>query len=130
VTFVPSHARPQPAAPPVAHAERGPCGAPVIGVHVPTVPVPSHAWHWPEQTESQQTPSTQKLLPHSLLAAHCVPFAFAHVPSLLGWLHEKPVVVHAVLQQSPETQWALWQASSPLHVLPRPSVGAQWPPLQ
>jgi len=43
----------------VSHAERAPCGVPVAGVHVPSLPVMSHASHCPSHALSQQTPSTQ-----------------------------------------------------------------------
>lgn len=43
--------------PSVAQAVRLPRGAPVVGVHVPTLPELSHAWHWPVHEELQQTPS-------------------------------------------------------------------------
>ena len=56
---LPSHA-PLHAAPLFVHGVRRPCGAPLATVvHAPTWPATSHAWHWPEQLPSQQTPSTQ-----------------------------------------------------------------------
>jgi hypothetical protein len=47
-----------PASPPW-QAARALCGVPTIGVHVPTVPAPSHASHWPVHGALQHTPSTQ-----------------------------------------------------------------------
>jgi hypothetical protein len=49
----------QASAPPSSHAERLPCGAPPIGVHVPNFVGASHASHCPAHAVSQQTPSTQ-----------------------------------------------------------------------
>jgi len=40
-------------------------GAPNTGLQAPALPGRSQAAHWPEQAESQQTPSTQELLAHS-----------------------------------------------------------------
>jgi hypothetical protein len=37
-----------------AHAVRAPCGAPTIGVHVPSVPFASHAAHCPRHAMLQQ----------------------------------------------------------------------------
>jgi hypothetical protein len=42
-----------------SHAVRAPCGAPTTGVHAPTLPETSHAWHSPPQAWLQHTPSTQ-----------------------------------------------------------------------
>ena len=49
---------------------------PVTLVHVPIDPATLHAWHWFLQSLLQHTPSTQKLLVHSLLAPQATPFAF------------------------------------------------------
>ena len=56
-----------------AHAVRDPCGVPVTGEHAPTLPLTSHASHWPEQSLSQHTPSTQKFERHWWLAVHLSP---------------------------------------------------------
>jgi hypothetical protein len=57
--FTPSHVAAQALTP--AHGWRPPCGWPPAGtvVHLPTVGMTSHAWHWPVQVVSQQKPSTQ-----------------------------------------------------------------------
>jgi hypothetical protein len=46
------------------------------GAHSPTVPTPLQVMHVPVQALWQQTPSTQKPLWQSPVAAHSVPFAF------------------------------------------------------
>ena len=55
----------------------------MIEVQVPNVPAWSQASHCPSHARSQQTPSAQKLDPHSSPLAHEVPASFAHVPFLL-----------------------------------------------
>jgi hypothetical protein len=60
--------------PSVAQAAREPCGAPELTVvQVPTLLVTSHAWHWPLQALSQQTPSTQAPEAHSPFPPQEVP---------------------------------------------------------
>jgi len=73
VVHAPPHAVDDP-----VHCERTvPWGGPdATWVHFPTLPVTSHAWHWPLQAPSQHTPSTHSLLVHSLEAAHVSPFPF------------------------------------------------------
>jgi hypothetical protein len=70
---VPSQLPPH-AVPSVAQAVRVPCGAPVVAEHVPTLPVLSHAWHWPLQAVSQQTPSTHSPEAHWFAPPHALPF--------------------------------------------------------
>jgi hypothetical protein len=55
--FVPSQKPPQALEP--RHPGRPARGAPTTLVHSPMWPTWSHAWHWPSQAVSQQTPSTQ-----------------------------------------------------------------------
>ena len=43
-------------------------------VHAPGAVARSHAWHWPVHAESQQTPSTQKPLAHSVAPPQRPPF--------------------------------------------------------
>ncbi len=64
-----------------SHAERVPCGNPVTGVHVPSLPVTLHASHWPSQALSQQAPSMQRPLAHSSFVPHVEPFRFRQVPA-------------------------------------------------
>jgi hypothetical protein len=59
--------------PSVAQAVRAPCGAPLTAEQTPRSPLTSHAWHCPEQVESQHTPSTQLPLAHALAAEHATP---------------------------------------------------------
>jgi hypothetical protein len=55
VVVTPSHAWPHAVPAPVPpHAARVPCGAPSTGVHVPTEPGTSHAWHCDPHAPSQQ----------------------------------------------------------------------------
>jgi hypothetical protein len=78
LAFTPSQVIPHVVPAPVpVHAGRDPTGAPFTGEQVPTSPPTLHAWHWPPHPESQHTPSTQKLEPHSLFAEHATPFALA-----------------------------------------------------
>jgi hypothetical protein len=72
MAIVPSQEPPQ-ALPSVVQAVRLPCGAPVVFVQVPTLPVTSQAWHCPPQALLQQTPSTQLPAAHSLPAPQTVP---------------------------------------------------------
>jgi len=74
---LPAHAVPSP-----AHLDREPWGGPPTGVHVPSWPLTSHAWHWPSQIVLQQKPSTQLWLVHSSPVAHDSPRLFfgTHVP--------------------------------------------------
>jgi hypothetical protein len=74
----PSQAPPQ-ALPSVAHAARPPCGAPATGMHVPTDPSASHAWHWPPHAALQQTPSAQRPEWHSAAPPQTVPRSFENV---------------------------------------------------
>jgi hypothetical protein len=79
---VPSHVGPHVVpAPAPEHAERDPCGEPLTALHVPTLPVTSHAAHCELQPVSQHTPSTQKLDAHSVEMVHAAPFGFAHRPT-------------------------------------------------
>ena len=71
----PSHARAQTPVPSAAHAVREPCGAPLTGEQVPTLPVTSQASHCPLHAVSQQLPSTQNPDVQSLFTAHATPFS-------------------------------------------------------
>ena len=62
--WAPSQLPPQ-SVPSEAQAARVPCGAPVAGEHVPTLPATSHASHWPPHARSQQAPSTHAPVAHS-----------------------------------------------------------------
>ena len=76
--MTPSQAPPH-ADPSDAQAARPPSGAPVTGEQVPTLPGTVQAWHWPPQAASQQTPSVQMPLAHSVPAPHPVAFDFMKV---------------------------------------------------
>jgi len=52
---------------PTQAARDVPRGCPATVTHLPAVPGSAHAWHWPAQGDSQQTPSTHRL------DAHCDP---------------------------------------------------------
>jgi hypothetical protein len=58
-------------------------GAPLTGVHLPGAPGRLHASHWPVQTASQQTPSTQWLAAHSASLVHVWASPAAHCPEAL-----------------------------------------------
>jgi hypothetical protein len=71
-TCVPSHCPPHIVPSPV-QAGRMPCGVPVTAVHMPSEALTSQASHCPPHALSQQTPSTQTSLAHSLLLLHGSP---------------------------------------------------------
>jgi hypothetical protein len=77
VVVVPLHCPGQAGSPP-QRARAGiavRCGAPEGTVlHVPTEPLRSHAWHWPAQARSQQTPSMQCPEEHSVSVLQTDPF--------------------------------------------------------
>jgi len=107
VWLVPSQYAPHVPLP--VHAVRRPVvwAGPVTATQVPTLPVTSHAWHWPEHAVLQHTPSTQLLLAHSPAALQVVPFGFEQCPAAPGTLHAKPVELqtesqHVLLAQLPD----------------------------
>lgn len=73
-------------APVPAHPARLPCGGPdATGLHVPTLPVLSHASHELVHARLQQIPSGEQIaFAHSRPAPHVAPSLFlaAHVPLL------------------------------------------------
>jgi hypothetical protein len=73
---VPSHCGAAHTLEPAGHAVRAPCGAPEIGMHVPSAAATSHAWHWPPHAVLQQYPSTHCPLAHSRPRVHGIPFVF------------------------------------------------------
>jgi hypothetical protein len=128
---VPSHTGPHSEpAPAPEHAERAPCGAPVTGVQVPTLPVTSHAAHCELQPLLQHTPSTQKLEAHSVEMVHAAPFGLAQCPSDPGRLQRRPVPQLAAPQHTPSTQLPDAHADAALHVAPTISFGVHAPSLQ
>jgi hypothetical protein len=91
----------------VAHAVREPCGVPVTGEHVPTLPATSQASHSPVQAPLQHTPSTQSPDVHEFPVAQALPFPIFGTQMLP--LHQLPaeqsasaaqVVLHAVAPQT------------------------------
>lgn len=89
VALVPSQRDAQAVVEPVPpHSGRPPTGVPMTLLHVPIEPVTLHAWHWPAQLELQQTPSTQKPLPHSVPELQAWPLILAHLPTEPARLHE------------------------------------------
>jgi hypothetical protein len=91
--------------PSVAQAVRAPCGAPLTAEQTPRSPLTSHAWHCPEQVESQQTPSVQKPLVQAAALAQLRPAA------CLGT--QRPPEQNAVEMQSPFTAQLVGQAVIP-----------------
>jgi hypothetical protein len=59
-----------------AQVARPACGAPVTGMHWPTEPGTSQAWHWPEQAWLQHTPSAQLPFTHWFEVPQARPSAF------------------------------------------------------
>jgi len=84
--------------PSLAQAERAPWGAPVTGLHVPTLPATLQASHCPPQATLQHTPSTHWPVPHWFAALQAAP--------------GPPFGTHA----PPEHQEAALQSASPLQV--------------
>ena len=58
-----------------------PTGSPLTPLHLPGAPPTLHASHCPLHRLSQQTPSTQNPLVHSIAAPHFCPIVFTQVPA-------------------------------------------------
>lgn len=115
--------------------------------HVPMKPMTLQAMHTSVHAVSQQTPSVQLLWRQSVPMAQVWPSSnlqlpapshdcvfpehaimplvsswftgtFEHVPTLPATLHAWHVPVHAVLQQTPSTQWLFAQWFDVVHVAP------------
>jgi hypothetical protein len=126
---------PQEAAPWSTQLRRGSWAPAATGVQCPSVDVRAQLRQAPWQAVSQQTPSTQKPLPQSLLATH-------DWPRLLGpqlpFTHEWPATQSASLahrpRQAPPLQWKGEQACTPGgRQVPTPSQApavSTWSPLQ
>jgi hypothetical protein len=99
---MPSHEPPQ-RLPSVAQAARAPRGAPVLGAQVPTVAPPLQASHCPSQALLQQTPSTQKALPHSSFEAQFSPGA--RFGTQTPTLQKFPTAQSVFVVQSPRQPW-------------------------
>ena len=120
------------------------CGWPLAGtgLQVPALPVTSHAWHWPPQAVSQQTPSMQFQVTHSAPEEHAVELALraAQRPPLqyMDVEHAVPLPQHG-WPSPPQLQTLLAQTSwapqgllalLPQHGWPFPPQVAQLPPEQ
>jgi hypothetical protein len=131
-SFAPSHAAAAQVLPaPSLHFGLPPCGAPLTAVQTPTFDMTSHASHCPAHSPLQQTPSTQKPLPHSSAVVHPLPPSLAQVPFFPGIAQELPAAHVAAPQHTPSVQKRpMTQAVGPLHSLPRSVLGTQVVPLQ
>lgn len=108
--LLPSHT-PLQAVPSPEQAGLAPWGAPLVGVHVPTLPTLSHASHWPPQAPSQQTPSTQIPDWHWRVSEHAFPFGY--------------LVMHVVpLHQAVPSQWESCEQLVPQEEDPEQEPGA------
>ena len=90
----------------VPHAARAPWGAPVDGLHVPTWPATSHAWHWPVQVVSQQTPSTTIPDAHWFAPVAAVPLTYLVTqldPLQNALVAQLASLVHDVAQSGAQT---------------------------
>lgn len=123
--------------PPSSHFVREPCGSPLTPTHFPSAPFASHASHWLLHSDSQQTPSTQYPLPHSVAPEHAVPLVFTHLPALAPGAapHTEPVGHDASSQHTreeppPSTQCLLVHSESSVHTVPGAPVVTQTPALQ
>jgi hypothetical protein len=110
---------------------RLPWGSPLTETHLPRLPATSHAWHWPSQLDSQQTPSTHAPEPHCPSLVQVVPLTTLHSPLCAASAHDLPSPHEATPQQT-----ASVQNSEPLHgvvalqACPRPGAGRHAVPLQ
>jgi hypothetical protein len=70
-----------------AHGCLPPCGAPVTGRQLPSLPTRLQASHCPVQALEQHMPSTQMLELHSLAMLHVVPVCFfrTQAPAAQYW---------------------------------------------
>jgi hypothetical protein len=120
---LPSQAAVSQALAPFAQGTLAPCGAPLTGLHLPTLPGTSHAWHCPAQRPSQQTPSTHAPEPHSPSLVHATPSFFAHEPFLRAVAQLSSALQLALPQQTPSTH-----VRAPAHTVVashgKPSPGA------
>jgi hypothetical protein len=88
--------------------------------HAPSEPGTPHDWQVLVQALTQQVPSTQKLLVHSLAAPHVEPFGFFPIVHWPEPLHDWPALSHGID--------ALW-STSPFRVgtqLPTYPVRSHW----
>src|SRR5205814_4840954 len=110
---------------------RAPCGPPVTGVHVPSLPLTSHASHWPSQALSQHSPSTQWPAAHSVELVHFELLLLRHVPALgPAAAHAAPAPQLATPQHTPSAQCPEMQLESPVQVSPRAWAPTHEPVLQ
>ena len=89
---------------PAAHAGRPLRGAwsAANGVHFPSDPARSHAWHDPPHAVSQHRPSTQLADTHWLPAVHLLAFGtLPHEPITQGCPWQSPSTVQVVAQPVP-----------------------------
>jgi hypothetical protein len=110
------------------------CGAEGAALQVPTDPATSQAIALPVQAVSQQTPSTQNPLAHSLGCLQVAPFgcgveaaADVHVPREPVAVQVMELSVQAVLQQTPSTQNPLKHSAAAVQEAPS---GAEQMPMQ
>ena len=117
-----------------AHCVRVPCGGPVTGQHVPTLPVVSHASHAPPHAALQQTPSVQTPEVHDTPEVQAFPFATLGTQMLP--LHQLPVEQSVLAAQlglhavAPQTYGAHAFVTAAGHVGPFPGqfVALVWTP--
>src|SRR5262249_28789525 len=83
---------------------------------VPSLPATLHAWQVLVHALLQQMPSTQRLLPHSLAAAHVLPFDFLCIPHVA-----LPVQYWSWLSQGVV---ALWSTEPAIMATHEPSLPA------
>jgi hypothetical protein len=109
------------------HFARTPCGCPLESVEqVPTLPVTSHAWHWPAHALLQHTPSTQLPEPHCEAIVHAAPFGSAQVPIVFA-LQTRPLEQVAVVQHTPFVQLPLVHCEALVQIVPSAPVVTQMP---
>lgn len=116
----------------LSQAAREPRGAPVAGVHLPSLPMRAQASHCPSQGVSQHTPSTQRPLAHSSSLVQVTPLRLRHVPAtLLGAAAQAlPSPQPATEQHTPSAQNPDAHSERSAHFSPSGCLPMQDPALQ
>jgi hypothetical protein len=92
----------------------------------------SQAAHCELHPLSQQTPSTQKPVPHSALLPQATPIGLLHLPAAPTTLHLSAPEQEPALQQTPSTQLPEAHELAPkvVQLVPSGSLPVQLPDLQ
>ena len=85
---------------------------------MPIAPTRSQAAHCPVQAVSQQTPSTQKPVPHSEAEPQLDPVVLAQLPAFVGVSQAAPLPQLASVQQTPSVQKPVPHSEAEPHLVP------------